>query len=102
MTAATQHHDHAFQRRIVHFVANAHRACPHCQAPGQYLSDDRFLENYPEIVDRSRDGQGVGPICPCCGGDRPITVERRSDRKEWWMIRLPRWMTRVMQFLDPK
>lgn len=93
--------DKLFQRRILQFTANAHKACPHCLAPGQYLSDPIWLKSYPAVYEPKRLGDPVGEICPCCGGYRSTTIERRTNRKEWWIVRLPNWMSRLMEILDP-
>jgi len=81
-------------------IRNLHKACPVCDAPGEYRSDESVKTGYPEdkiqemvALDPSkaskvqyyrrgwpevwvemndeRRGQGVGAICPCCGSKRP-------------------------------
>lgn len=90
-----------FTRRIVDFTARVHRACPVCQAPGQFLADPEIASVYPPIFNPARAGEGVGAICPNCGGDRPLSTETRTKRKEWWVLRVPNWLTRLLQLFSP-
>lgn len=91
--------DRFFQRRIITFTGNVHRACRHCRAPGQYIAASH---TFPQLVDIHREGEPVGPVCPVCGGGRSANVKRVTHRREWWVFRLPRFMTRIMEFIDTR
>lgn len=85
-----------FQRHVVSFVANVHRACRKCGAPGDFRDDDATQSRWPNCYVPEKKHQPVGPVCPHCGGKRPKHKERRAARQEWWIIRLPKWLARLI------
>lgn len=63
------------------------RSCPHCQAPGVWSTDQNIAANWPGCyvspreLEREREGQPVGDVCPNCKGVRPPD----EDLKEIWV-----------------
>ena len=52
------------------------RACPNCEAPGVYKSDERTLQLWPGCYAENATGQRqVGTVCPNCGKPRRRNVD---------------------------
>ena len=50
-------------------------ACPHCEAPGIYKSDERTLKLWPGCYNPTLHDKAVGLKCPNCGKQRRRDLE---------------------------
>ena len=69
-------------------------ACPHCEAPGVYKSDERTLKLWPGCYNPTLHDRAVGEQCPNCG------KQRRKDLQLGELVgSMPLWIwTSVLLF----